>query len=96
MLADHLRDTVTWQGSWITDGSDDPVAPLLRRAFEVPAEVRSGRLHVAGLGLHRTTLNGRPVTDARLESGLTAYDKSVIFSTYAVQLGPGAAVLGIE
>lgn len=85
-----------WSGRWITSGNDEPAAPLLRREFTVPIGVTAGRLHIAGLGLHRTTVNGRPVTDARLESGLTAYDKSVIFSSYTLQLDPGPAVLGVE
>ena len=92
----NTRAEPSWSGRWITSGEDQSAAPLLRREFTVPVGVTSGRLHVAGLGLHRTTLNGRPVTDARLESGLTAYDKSVIFSSYDVLLEPGPAVLGLE
>ena len=92
-----MRDEqVGWKGSWITSGEDGPAAPLLRRELEVPAGATAARLHVAGLGLHRTTLNGRPVTDARLESGFTAYDKRVIFSSYDLVVAPGPAVLGIE
>ena len=87
---------VDWRGAWISSGDDDPAAPLLRRLFDVPVGVVAGRLHVAGLGLHRTTLNGEPVSDARLESGLTAYDRSVIFSSYRVALTTGPAVLGVE
>lgn len=85
-----------WQGRWITSGEDGPAAPLLRREFSVPPGVTSGRLHVAGLGLHRTTLNRQPVTDARLESGFTAYDKTALYSSYDVELRPGPAVVGIE
>lgn len=84
------------QGRWITSGEDGSVAPLLRREFTVPSEVARARLHVAGLGLHRTTLNGLPVTDARLESGLTAYDKTVLYSSYEVELRAGPAVVGVE
>ncbi|MET0695702.1 MAG: family 78 glycoside hydrolase catalytic domain, partial [Propionibacteriaceae bacterium] len=87
---------VDWQGEWITSGEDGPVAPLLRREFVVPPGVVRGRLHIAGLGLHRTTLNGQPVTDARLESGLTAYDKTVLYSSYDVELRPGPATVGVE
>lgn len=87
---------VHWQGHWITSGDDGPVAPLLRREFTVPAGAVAGLLHVAGLGLHRTTLDGRPVSDARLESGISAYDRRIAHSSYPVALEPGPSVLGVE
>ncbi|MVA77669.1 Bacterial alpha-L-rhamnosidase [Auraticoccus sp. F435] len=87
---------VGWQGDWISDGTDDPAAPLLRCELTCDERVRSARLHVAGLGLHRTSLDGRPVTDARLESGLTAYDRRVLYSTYQLELTAGRHALGVE
>lgn len=88
--------TVEWQGSWITSGEDAAPAPLLRREFAAPDGVTGARVHVAGLGVHRTTFNGAPATDARLESGLTAYDHTVLFSSYDLAVQPGANVIGIE
>ena len=87
---------VQWRGGWITSGDDGPVAPLLRREFHAPAGTTRAVLHVAGLGLHRTTLDGRPVSDARLESGITDYARRITYSTYPVELGPGVGVLGVE
>lgn len=68
----------------------------MRGEIEVPDGVVRGVLHVAGLGSHRTTLNGAPVTDARLESGTAAFDRRIPFSSYPVDLRPGQAVVGVE
>lgn len=87
---------VQWQGDWISSGEDGPVAPLLRRSFVVPSGAVRGVVHVAGLGLHRTTLDGRPVSDARLESAITDYDRRIIFSSYPVDLSAGSSVIGVE
>lgn len=62
----------------------------------MPSGVAGGLLHVAGLGLHRTTLDGEPVSDARLESGITDFSRRIIHSSYPVSLAPGRSVLGIE
>lgn len=91
-----MTGPVDWSARWVTSGEDGPVAPLLRGELDVPAGVVRAVVHVAGLGLHRTTLNGEPVSDARLESGFTAYDRRVIHSSYPVVLGPGRAVVGVE
>jgi len=96
MQVETALDTVEWQGSWITSGEDGEPAPLLRREFEAPAGVVRARVHVAGLGLSRTTLNGHPVTDACLESGLTAYDHTVLYGSYDVGVQAGPNVIGIE
>lgn len=85
-----------WRGQWIGSGDDGPVAPLLRREFIVPAGAVRGTLSVAGLGLHRTTMDGHPVSTSRLESGITAYDRRIIYSSYPLTVTPGASALGIE
>ncbi|WP_420112991.1 family 78 glycoside hydrolase catalytic domain [Pseudactinotalea sp.] len=86
----------SWVGAWVGSGEDGPAAPLLRGEIEVPDGVVRGVLHVAGLGLHRTTINGSPVTDARLESGTAAFDRRIPFSSYPVDLSAGRSVLGVE
>lgn len=86
----------TWSGVWIGSGEDGAAAPLLRGEIAVPDGVVRGVVHVAGLGSHRTTLDGAPVTDARLESGTAAFDRRIPFSSYPVALDPGPAVIGVE
>lgn len=77
-----IDETIDWGGIWISSGEDGLAAPLLRRELTVGDPVVRARLHVAGLGLHQTTVNGRAASDARLEAGLTAYDRRILFSTY--------------
>ena len=59
-------------------------APLLRREFELPAEPVSARLYVTALGVHRTSVNGRPVGDELLEPGWTSYRDRLLFATHDV------------
>ncbi|MER5805417.1 family 78 glycoside hydrolase catalytic domain [Streptomyces mirabilis] len=65
--------------------------PLLRREFDLPAEPVSARLYVTALGVHRTTINGRPVSDELLEPGWTSYPNRLLYATYDVTglLTPG-------
>lgn len=74
--------------------SPSPV-PLLRREFQLPAEPVSARLYVTSLGVHRTTLNGEPVSDDLLEPGWTSYPNRLLYATYDVTglLRPGANAL---
>ncbi|MEV3914663.1 family 78 glycoside hydrolase catalytic domain [Streptomyces canus] len=63
--------------------SPGPV-PLLRREFDLPAEPVSARLYVTSLGVHRTAINGRPVSDDLLEPGWTSYPSRLLYATYDV------------
>lgn len=74
--------------------SPGPV-PLLRREFDLPAEPVSARLYVTSLGVHRTAVNGRPVSDDLLEPGWTSYPNRLLYATYDVTalLSPGRNTL---
>ncbi|MBZ3906049.1 alpha-L-rhamnosidase [Streptomyces griseiscabiei] len=74
--------------------SPGPV-PLLRREFHLPAEPVSARLYVTSLGVHRTAVNGRPVSADLLEPGWTHYPDRLLYATYDVTalLRPGANAL---
>ncbi|MFE3857282.1 family 78 glycoside hydrolase catalytic domain [Streptomyces griseorubiginosus] len=61
--------------------SPGPV-PLLRREFDLPAQPVSARLYVTALGVHRTMLNGRPVSEDLLEPGWTSYPHRLLYATY--------------
>ncbi|MGW0787421.1 family 78 glycoside hydrolase catalytic domain [Streptomyces sp. NPDC002911] len=71
--------------------------PLFAKDFALEQKVRSARLYVSGLGIHETTLNGRPVGDAVLEPANTDYRDRVQYATYDVtkQLGKGANTLAV-
>jgi len=81
---------------WIGGTTDS--APLLRRTFSVDGTVRSARLYASGLGYADLRLNGRPVSDAVLDPGFTAYDHTVLYVTYDITdlLQPGDNAVGAE
>ena len=102
-----LLSPADWKGRWIGDGrptpardedffKDDP-APLFRKEFTLPADVRGARLYITGLGYYEAGLNGRRVGDQVLDPGWTNYSKRVFYSAYDVTglLRKGANCLGV-
>ncbi|KDN73476.1 hydrolase [Streptomyces olindensis] len=95
-----LLDDMDWTARPVHVPSDrgrtspGPV-PLLRREFDLPAEPVSARLYVTSLGVHRTAVNGRPVSDDLLEPGWTSYPNRLLYATYDVTglLSPGRNAL---
>ncbi len=98
-----------WSGArWIDDGRDNPAkdedfyqpdpAPLLRQEFTLAKPVVRARLHVAGLGYVRTSLNGQRLADEALDPPWTAFDKRILFRTHDVTgaLTEGANCLGLS
>ncbi|MGW7682691.1 family 78 glycoside hydrolase catalytic domain [Kribbella sp. NPDC054772] len=81
---------------WIGGTTDS--APLLRRAFTVDGTVRRARLYASGLGYADLRLNGHAVSDAVLDPGFTAYDRTVLYTTHDVTdlLRSGGNVVGAE
>ncbi|MFF0340382.1 family 78 glycoside hydrolase catalytic domain [Kribbella sp. NPDC004875] len=81
---------------WIGGTTDS--APLLRRAFTVDGTVRRARLYSSGLGYADLRLNGHAVSDAVLDPGFTAYDRTVLYTTHDVTdlLQSGDNVVGAE
>ena len=95
-----LLDATDWTARPVHVPSDrgrttpGPV-PLLRREFDLPAEPVSARLYVTSLGIHRTAINGRPVSGELLEPGWTSYPNRLLYATYDVTglLVPGRNAL---
>jgi alpha-L-rhamnosidase len=63
---------------------DPPADPLLRKEFDIGAEIASARLYICGLGHAETWINGRRVGDAVLEPVGTDYDRRVLYVTHDV------------
>ena len=96
-----------WQAQWIGTGEPVPTrdedfytdqpAPLLRKAFTLPAGVQRARLYITGLGYYEAYLDGEKIGDRVLEPGWTNYGKRTLYSVYDVtdQLGAGPHVLGV-
>ncbi len=72
-------------------------APLLRKAFELPAAPVSARLYLAAGGMPRVSLNGHAVGEA-IQDGYTDYGKRVLYRSFDVTslLAAGGNVLGVE
>ena len=92
-------------GSWSADAitlPNDPgrraqaPAPILRREFDVAAPIARARLHVTAHGVHRVSLNGRPVSEDLLAPGWTSYHHRLLVDTYDVTrlLRPGRNAIG--
>lgn len=73
-------------------------APLLRKEFEVAGNVQKARLYICGLGYSVCTINGRPVTDAVLQTEYSQYHKTVYYHALDVTgvLRTGKNCLGVE
>lgn len=70
-------------------------APVLRHQFDLPADIVRARLYLTSLGVHRVTINGRPVTEDLLAPGWTSYRERLIAETYDVTslLSSGANII---
>lgn len=73
-----------WAGRWIGPPTGTERSPVLTGRFDLPGKVRAARLYVTGLGLYRSALNGRPVTDELLTPGISDYEEEVQYQTYDV------------
>ncbi|WP_203567976.1 family 78 glycoside hydrolase catalytic domain [Aestuariimicrobium ganziense] len=64
----------TWRAAWITADPhpDHPhAAPIFRRAWPLDERPTNATLHLSAQGTVNATINGRPVSDARLGPGLS-------------------------
>jgi alpha-L-rhamnosidase len=98
-----LLNATDWQAQWIThpalgSAGDGSPMPVFAKPFSVTKPVQIARLYIAGLGIYRTTLNGRPVTEDVLTPGNTNYARQVEYGAYDVTnlLTKGANTLGVE
>ncbi|TDO33499.1 alpha-L-rhamnosidase [Kribbella sp. VKM Ac-2527] len=91
-----LLDEGFGAAQWI--GGPGDAAPLLRRGFTIDSPVVRARLYTSGLAYAVLNLNGQRVSDAVLDPGFTAYDKTVLYVTHDVTelVAQGDNVLGAE
>ena len=81
----------SWQASWIgapwqeEDGKKDAdAAPLLRKAFDLPAGVVEARAYVTGVGYYELYVNGRKVGDEVLSPAVSDYGKRGLYLTHDI------------
>jgi len=98
-------DVAGWAARWIGRDGAPPggtvrvaPAPLLRKAFTLPAAAVRARLHVCGIGQHEVAIDGGRVGEDVLGPALTAYDRRVLYETHDVTaaLGAGEHVLAVR
>ena len=88
-----------WQGQWISHSQPQKGrSQLLRTVIRTSEKPNKARLYISGLGYYYLYINGKPVSDRKLEPGWTAYSKTVLYSAYAIEdfLQPGENVIGVE
>jgi len=74
-----------WIGATLTGGPRTTIpAPYLRKAFTLPAKVKTARLYITALGLYDCTINGKAVSSDVLAPGWTNYHKRVQYNVYDV------------
>ena len=61
----------------------DP-AVQMRRVFRADKPVKRARLYVTSHGIYEVKINGKSVTDSRLNPGFTAYDRRLKYQVYNV------------
>jgi len=58
--------------------------PYIGRNFTLNKPVKSARLYATALGVYTLHINGKPVTQNKLEPGESEYEKTVLYSSYDV------------
>lgn len=91
-----------WQAKWITPNTsviapDTPAAFLLRKPFEVKADIVSAYIYATACGVYELHLNGAKVSEDLLAPGWTSYRNRHQYQTYEVtgQLVAGKNAVGL-
>jgi len=62
----------------------EEASPIFRKEFALPRKVKSARAYISGLGYYELRINGEKVGSKILDPAFTAYDKTVLYSTYDI------------
>lgn len=64
----------------------DESAPMFRKEFSTAEgkAVAAARLYFTAAGIYKAFVNGKAVTDSRLNPGMTAYDDHIMYQTFDV------------
>ncbi len=75
-----------WKGSWIADTRDINLkpAPLFRKSFTIPGEIKSARAYIAVAGLYELYINGKKVGNHRLDPSYTRFDRRTLYLTHDI------------
>lgn len=80
-----------WKGAWISDGhgldghsKHVKQAPYFRKVFNLSKPVDEARAYIAVAGLYELYVNGKKVSDHRLDPMFTRFDRRNLYVTYDV------------
>lgn len=76
-----------WTGTWISDGNSihNLTAPYFRKKFAVGKKIKSARAYIAVAGLYELYLNGKKVSDHRLDPMYTRFDRRNLYVSYNIE-----------
>jgi alpha-L-rhamnosidase len=96
-----LLDTSDWKANFITPDWEEDVTqpqpgPLVRKDFDLRAQVKKARLYITALGVYQAYLNGVLVGDHVMAPGWTSYHHCLRYQMFDVtgllRAGPNALV----
>lgn len=92
----HMKN---WKGSWISDNENihQKPAPYFRRTFTTSKQIKTVRAYIAVAGLYELLINGKRISDHRLDPMYTRFDRRTLYVTHDVtkQIQQGENVLGV-
>jgi alpha-L-rhamnosidase len=94
-----MMGSSNWKGSWISDHQDIyyKAAPYFRKAFQIKKTIQSARAYIAVAGLYELSLNGKKVSENRLDPMYTRFDRRTLYVVHDVtkQLKSGQNAIGV-
>ncbi len=94
-----LMEQQNWRGAWITDSRDIALkpAPYFRHMVDLKKKIAAARAYIAVGGLFELSVNGKKVSDHRLDPMYTRFDRRTLYVTLDVTncLTLGKNTLGI-
>lgn len=94
-----MMGSSNWKGSWISDHHDIhyKAAPYFRKAFDIQKTIQSARAYIAVAGLYELSLNGKKVSENRLDPMYTRFDRRTLYVVHDVtkNLQSGQNAIGV-
>ena len=81
-----MMDMKNWQGSWISDTRDIQLKPAayFRKTFTANKKIRSARAYIAVAGLYELSVNGKKISNHRLDPMYTRFDRRNLYVTHDI------------
>ncbi len=94
-----MMQAQNWQGAWISDSRDvqNKVAPYFRKTFSVSKKIVSARAYIAVAGLYELSINGKKISNHRLDPMYTRFDRRTLYVPHDItqQLQEGQNAVGV-